>query len=161
MNKRKLSDTVKIGLGAALLSATAPITVPVGAVPLSFATLVILILSKVFGSWKSAAAVLVYLILGCVGLPVFSGFSGGVGVLAGPTGGFLAGYVLLAVIAGLWGGRAISMIFGILALYAVGITWYIAASDVNVWSTAALFAVLVPADCVKIAAAQLAGRRIK
>lgn len=161
MNKRKLSDLVKIGLGAALLSAVAPITVPIGGIPLSFATLVILILAKILGPWGSTGVVALYLILGCMGLPVFSGFSGGVGVLLGPTGGFLVGYVVLAVITGLGKGRAIPMILGTLVLYAIGIAWYIAVADVTVWSAVALCAVLLPADAVKIIAAQIAGRRIR
>lgn len=87
-------------LSAAALCVAAPFSLPVGPVPISLATLVIYLSLYLLGGRRTAAAVGVYLALGLVGLPVFSGFAGGPGRLLGPTGGYLLGYLPLALLAG-------------------------------------------------------------
>ncbi|MDR1089261.1 MAG: biotin transporter BioY [Coriobacteriales bacterium] len=74
------------------------ITVPLGPVPFTLQTLMVGIVVCLLPPAYSVAAVGGYLALGCLGLPVFSGLRGGIGVLAGPTGGFLAGFLLAAVV---------------------------------------------------------------
>ena len=158
-NKEKLQSITKIGLAAAMLCVLAPVSIPIGDVPLSLATLVILVTAGILGSAKTTAAVAVYLILGCVGLPVFSGFAGGIGRLLGPTGGFLIGYIPLALIAGR--GKILPMILGCAAMYTAGTVWYIFWADVTPW-TAMLVCVVpyLPAEAVKIAVAAAAVKRI-
>ena len=86
MNKtRKL---VYIALGAAFIAVCAWITIP-GPVPFTMQTMAVVAVAALFGSWQGCTAVLVYLILGAVGAPVFHGFQGGAQVLVGPTGGYL------------------------------------------------------------------------
>jgi biotin transport system substrate-specific component len=87
---------------AAALCIIAPFSVPIGPVPISLATLVVYLAAYVLGWKMGAVSVLIYLLIGTVGLPVFSGFSGGFAKLAGPTGGYLIGYVPLALISGLF-----------------------------------------------------------
>ncbi len=161
-NKRQLRTVTQTGLAAAMLCVLAPIAVPVGDVPLSLGTLVILIAAGMLGSWRTLAAVAVYLVLGAVGLPVFSGFTGGFGRLLGPTGGFLIGYLPLALIVGTGKGKVVPMIVGNFALYAVGMVWYMFYADVPVWTALAVCVLpYLPLDAVKLAAAAMAVRRIK
>ena len=93
---------VQIALFSGILCIVAPFTIPVpmSPVPLSLATFVVYLAGALLGAKQGTAGVLVYLLLGAVGLPVFSGFSGGIGVLFGPTGGYLMGYLLCAAIVG-------------------------------------------------------------
>ncbi len=162
MNNKRSRALTATGLAAALLCVLSPIAIPMGDVPLSLGTLVILVSAAVLGPWRSAAAVAVYLVLGCVGLPVFSGFTGGVGRILGPTGGFLVGYIVLAVIAGLGKGKIVPMVIGTLALYAIGTLWYTVYADVPPW-TALTVCVMpcLPLDGVKIAVAAVVGKKIE
>lgn len=93
---------VRIALVTAVTCILAPLSIPLpfSPVPLSLTNLVLYISIFILG-WKSATiSYLVYLLLGTVGLPVFSGFAGGLGKLAGPTGGYLVGMIFLTVISG-------------------------------------------------------------
>ena len=85
------AQTCRIGAAVALLAVSAMVTVPLGPVPFTLQTLVLAMLPAILGGRGAVAAVGLYLLAGALGLPVFSGFSGGVGQLLGPTGGFLWG----------------------------------------------------------------------
>jgi biotin transport system substrate-specific component len=90
------------GLAIALLAVAAQIQLPIGPVPFTLQTLVLILLVLVLTPAESLAAVGGYLLLGAFGLPVFAGFKGGLGVLLGPTGGFLVGFFVgTLLIAGL------------------------------------------------------------
>ena len=138
MKKHKTKELVEIALFAALLCVISPFTLPVpgSPVPLSLATFGVYLAALLLGAKQSVLCVLVYLLLGMVGLPVFSGFSGGIGVLLGPTGGYLIGYVLCAVIVGLvidaatrvkrqFAQGVLAMILGTLACYLFGTVWFL------------------------------------
>ena len=86
---------------AALLAASAAISIPFGTVPATLQVLVLVLIALVMPRSWAAFAVAVYLLVGAVGLPVFSGMRGGLGVLAGPTGGYLFGF-LVGAPAGAW-----------------------------------------------------------
>ena len=93
-------QTCRIGISVALLAVSAAVTVPLGPVPLTLQTMVLALLPIALG-WRTATcSMALYLLLGAVGLPVFSGFSGGLGHLLGPTGGFLWGFLFLSFFAG-------------------------------------------------------------
>jgi biotin transport system substrate-specific component len=89
------------GLLAALLAASAVVAVPIGAVPLTLQTLVLVLVALTQRPKRAALSVGVYLAAGLVGLPVFSGMRGGFAVILGPTGGFLLGF-LAGAVAGAW-----------------------------------------------------------
>jgi biotin transport system substrate-specific component len=89
---------VLTGLSIALIAAGAFITVPLGPLPFTLQTMMLGIVVCLLPQTYSVAAVGGYLALGCLGLPVFSGMRGGIAVLAGPTGGFLVGFLLAALI---------------------------------------------------------------
>lgn len=124
---------------------------------------------------------LLYILLGCIGLPVFAGFSAGAGVLAGPTGGFIAGYVLCAALCGLSGRRAyasagrsayasgsasagrrvVLMCGGLLACYGCGLAWFMISSGSTLGAgLVACVLPFLPGDAVKIAAAALLAARL-
>lgn len=90
----KTQSIARIGISAALLAVSAWITLPAGPVPFTLQTLVLALLVTALKRSDAVAAVALYLLLGTIGLPVFSGFGAGIGVIVGPTGGFLWGFLL-------------------------------------------------------------------
>lgn len=107
MKKYKLQDLVFIAVMTAALCVIAPfsIPIPVSPVPISLATFVVYLSVYVLGQKKAAVSVVIYLLIGLVGVPVFSGFSGGPAKLLGPTGGYLIGYLFIALLGGWLVGR--------------------------------------------------------
>ena len=90
-----------IGLMTAITCILAPLSIPIGPVPISLTNFAIY-LSLYLLDWKKGTiSYILYLLLGLVGLPVFSGFTGGIGKLAGPTGGYIIGFIPMAIIAGI------------------------------------------------------------
>lgn len=83
-----------VGLTIAIMAVSAWVTVPLGPVPFTLQMFAITFAIVVLSPKEAIAAITGYLLLGAVGVPVFSGMRGGIGVLAGPTGGFLWGYLL-------------------------------------------------------------------
>ena len=101
MKKLKLYNQLVAALLAALLAVISPFSVPLGAIPLTLATLGVYLAAVIGGAGFGTLAVAVYLMLGAVGLPVFSGFIGGVQAFLAPTGGFLLGYLPCTVAIGI------------------------------------------------------------
>ena len=95
---------LKVVLGGLFLALAAPIelALPLGheVVPITLQSLIVLMLACLLGAWRSSLAMLLYLLLGALGLPVFANGGAGLGHLLGPTGGFLFGFVLVAWLAG-------------------------------------------------------------
>ena len=104
MKKMSVKEMCLAALMAAVLCVVGPFSIPVGPIPLSLATLVIYLTAYILG-WKlGVVSVLIYLLVGILGVPVFSAGRSGIGVIAGPTGGYLIGYLLLVLICGLFVG---------------------------------------------------------
>lgn len=100
--KSKVQKTVMVGVFAALLAVLSLVSIPLpSGVPVTLQTFAVALCGYVLGPRLGALSVGVYLALGAVGLPVFAGFSGGVGVFAGMTGGYLWGFLFLALLCGL------------------------------------------------------------
>ncbi len=115
----------------ALLCIAGPLTLPIGPVPVSLVSAAVMLAALLLGPGQAVACVAGYLLLGAAGAPVFSGFTGGAGMLIGPTGGFLLGYLPLAAIGGAICARcrsrwlqAAGLALGMLSLYALGAAWY-------------------------------------
>ena len=100
MKSRKLTiyQITFMALMAAVTCILGPLSVPIGQVPISLTNLVIYFTVYVLGAWAGTGSYCIYLILGAVGLPIFSGFAGGLGKLLGPTGGYLVGFIFMAYI---------------------------------------------------------------
>ena len=102
----KVKDMTITAVMAALICIAGPLVVPVGPVPLSLATFAVYLAGAVLGKKRGTIAAGLYLVIGIIGVPVFSGFSGGFQKLAGVTGGYLVGYLPCAFLAGLGAERA-------------------------------------------------------
>ena len=125
----QLRMTVYASLSAALIAAGAYIAVPVGPVPIVLQNMFVLLAGLLLGSRWGLSAVAVYLLAGAFGLPVFAGGAGGIGRFAGPTGGYLIGYLPAVFIAGLFARHdktvldVFAMILASVVVYAMGVTW--------------------------------------
>lgn len=170
----KLLDLCYIALMAAVISVCAWITVPVSTVPFTMQTFGIFAALGLLGGRRGTAAVLVYLLLGFAGVPVFAGFTGGAGKLLGVTGGYLLGFLLSALV--YWAVTArfgaklpvafAAMVLGLLVCYAFGSAWFLylyVAGGKAITLAGVLGICVVPyviPDLVKIAVALLLVKRV-
>lgn len=156
-----LRAVILIALGSALLALSAKVNVPLPYVPMTLQTLVVLMIGVAYGWRLGVATILAYLAEGAAGLPVFAGPIGGVAVLLGPTGGYLAGFVVAALITGWlsergWDASAwrlfAAMIIGHGFILAMGFAWLAFGMKLGV-SKAWLVGVLpfIPGSVVKSA----------
>lgn len=99
--KSTIYEITTCGLFAALMCIFGPMSVPIGPIPISLTNLVIYLAVYLLATRGTVISYVIYLLIGLVGLPVFSGYAGGLGKIAGPTGGYLIGFVLIALIAGI------------------------------------------------------------
>ena len=160
----------RTALLCALLCVLSVITVPIGAVPVTLGILGILLCGMLLPPGHASSAVLGYLLLGAVGLPVFSSMQGGVGILFGLTGGFLWGYLPAALILSFVSCRPKSTIIkricaGLLSLllcYACGTVQFLFLTESSL-SAALIACVLpfVPFDLCKLAAALYLSHRFR
>ncbi len=155
---------------AAIICVLSPIAINIGPIPLSFGTLAIYIASSLIDTKHGVAAVVVFVALGAFGVPVFTNWTGGFGRIAGPTGGYIIGYIPMSFIIGFMIDRLdkhvwaypVAMVAGTAALYAFGTVWYMIQSGVDFG--AALLACVVPfliGDSIKIAASTLLCFRLR
>lgn len=131
--RSKTYDLVYISILVVLITVCSWISIPL-TVPVTLQTFGVFTAVGLLGGKRGTLAVLVYILMGAIGIPVFSGFTGGIGILAGTTGGYIAGFLFSALI--MWGmeklfGRSIlvltgSMVLGLLVCYAVGTLWFMA-----------------------------------
>ena len=133
--KSKAYDLVLIALFAALMALCAWVTVPY-AVPFTMQTFGVFLALLLLGGKRGTICMAVYLLLGAVGLPVFSGFRGGGGALVGSTGGYLVGFIVSALLMWALSGfarksrwtLASSMALSLAACYAFGTAWFVIVS---------------------------------
>ena len=98
MNKSTTYNLILSALGAALITVGAFISLTVMAVPFTLQTLMIFAVLMTIGGKRGLVSIVCYILLGAVGLPVFSGFKGGISVLMGPTGGFIIGFIVMGIV---------------------------------------------------------------
>lgn len=158
-----------IGVMTAITCILAPLSIPIGPVPISLTNLVIYFTLYILGMKKGTCSYVIYLLIGLIGVPVFSGFSSGPAKLFGPTGGYLIGFILMALIAGYFIERFISkwylcligMLLGTMVCYLLGTLWL--AYQMNLSLKAALWAGVIPfipGDFIKMILAMLVGPQI-
>ena len=129
--KMRTVDMAYIAMFAVVMAVCAWISIP-AAVPFTLQTLGVFLAVGMLGGKRGTLAVLIYLLLGAVGMPVFAGFNGGLGYMLGSTGGYIVGFLLSALT--MWGfeaalGRktwvlAVSMVLGLAVCYAFGTAWF-------------------------------------
>jgi len=166
MQRSRTRSIAFCGLSIALLAVSAMIAIPLGPVPFTLQTAILVLIICVLTPREAILTVAGYLVLGGVGLPIFSGMRGGIGVLAGPTGGFLVGFLvgtavgvlLHSLIVERTGHALLADIVGAVALlvcsYALGLGWLMVQAHLGL--VPALMVAVVPfvvPDIVKAAVA--------
>lgn len=167
----KTYKLTSIGLFTAILCIFGPIAIilPFSPIPLSLGTLGVLLACLILGPKNGLLCTSLYLLLGFVGLPVFTGFTGGVGKLLGPSGGYLIGYLLLALIGGALAHRwkknvflqVLGLFTGMLLCYLFGSLWLAFQANLNL-PNALLIGVVpyIPFDIIKISVALALARAV-
>lgn len=171
-NKRKRMATktmVMTGLCAALTAVMSQIAIPLpSGVPVTLQTFAVALAGSVLG-WKAGGiSTAVYILMGCVGMPVFSNFSGGLGIIAGKTGGFIMGFLFMSMLCGVGAkqkSRVLGIGFGMLGLVIVHLLGILQFSVLTgMKPLQASFLVSLPyliKDAASVAGAYFAGKRIR
>ncbi len=172
--RSKTYDMVYIAVFTVLIAVCSWISIP-AAVPFTLQTFAIFLAVTVLGGKRGTLAAVVYILLGITGIPVFAGFTGGVHILAGNTGGYIIGFIFSALVMWameamlgkkLWV-QALSMIIGLALCYAFGTIWFMVVYTRNAGAVG-LVTVLgwcvipfVIPDLIKVALALAMGKRLK
>ena len=177
----KTTYLVLCGLFAALMAVCSYIMIPLpfSPVPVNLGTLGVFLTAGLLGSKYGALSVAVYMLLGAAGLPVFAGFQAGFGVLAGPTGGFIWGYLAAVFLIGMIldssrisfspakrAGSAVlcisTMAAGNLICYLLGTCWFMILMGVDLWAALTACVIpFIPGDIIKILAASWLVQRLR
>jgi biotin transport system substrate-specific component len=165
--ERKLAYVALFAALIAVLTLVPAITLPFG-VPITAQSLGVMLCGTVLGARLGGLAALLYVVLGLIGLPIFSGGAGGFGVLAGPTAGFIIGFPVAAFVAGLivetWrvqiglSALAGALIGGIAVLYAIGIVGLSVNAGLTLQQSTVAMLPFVPGDLLKAVLAALITR---
>lgn len=156
----KIKEITITAIFSAVLCVLSVISVPIGAIPVSLATFGVMIIGSFLNIKCAVVSVLVYIMLGCVGLPVFSSFGSGLGVILGANGGYIMAYPLMsAVIAAIAQKNKkhrkstllFSYIISHLICYLFGAAWYSIVAQVPFYTAVSVAAIpFILADSVKI-----------
>lgn len=168
--KSRTYEMASVGVMTALMCVLGPLAVPIGAVPITLTNLVVYLAVYLLGGKWGTISYGIYLVLGICGLPVFSGGTGGLAKLAGPTGGYLVGFVFMALITGLVIERVkyqvvisiIGMIVATMVAYLFGTVWFVLQAGCTVAYAlgVCVFPFLI-GDFVKIIFAAVFGRGLR
>lgn len=138
-------DLTIIAIFTALMGVLSPIAIPlVGGVDISLATLAVMLIAVLLKAKKSVMVVCLYIVLAFIGAPVLAGFASGAAILFGKTGGYIFGYIPLALITALFSSRAeklsrpynyiltfAGMVIGTVVLYALGTAWFMYVTEID------------------------------
>ena len=171
MSKTNIRQMTLISLFAALTAMGAFISIPLYPVPLTLQTLFTLLAAMTLGSVMATSSQIIYVMLGVIGLPVFAGFKAGIGILFGPTGGFLFGFIISACVIGkIIEAKKEKNIFyyllagliGTLIIYIIGITQLSLVTGIGVKKAlmVGMFPFL-PGDILKIIAASFIASKLR
>lgn len=170
----KVLDLVYVSIGAALIAICSWISIPT-AVPFTLQTFAVFFVLTLLGGERGTLATLVYIILGAVGVPVFAGFSGGIGVLFGSTGGYILGFLFMGLIyillTRVFGKsnvvKIISLVLGLIVCYAFGTVWFMHVyirntGDIGVLAVLSwcVFPFIIP-DLLKMVLAFIVAKRVE
>ena len=167
----QLKRIIKISVCTSVICVIAPLSIvtPFSIVPISLSTLIIYTVLIILGGLDGTVSVVLYILLGMCGLPVFSGYSGGIAKVLGPTGGYIIGYIFMSFISGIFIDKnthmikiIFGMIFGTIILYVFGTFWLMFQTKLTF--VEALFAGVIPfilGDIIKIILAYFIGIKLK
>jgi biotin transport system substrate-specific component len=162
LKKSSTYNYVLAAFGAAIIAVLAQVTIPLPLIPITGQTLAVGLVVTILGTRLGTLSVLIYILLGAASLPVFSGMSGGIGILIGPTGGYIIGFLVSAIIMGLYLDKfgitifqaIIANVIGMVVTLAFGTAWLKIVGDLT-W-TAAFMGGAAPFIIVGIVKAVLA-----
>ena len=170
----KVLDMVYIAISAALIAICSWISIPT-AVPFTLQTFAVFFVLLLLGGERGTIATLVYVLLGAVGVPVFAGFSGGIGILLGSTGGYIIGFLFVGLIYILFEKffkkntvmKIVALVLGLAVCYAFGTAWFMHVYIKNSGEVGLLtvlgwcvFPFIIP-DLIKMALAVVVAKRIE
>ena len=164
MRSSKIQTMARCALSACLMALCAWITIP-GPVPFTMQTFGLFLTLMLLGGKQGCLAIGTYLLMGLCGLPVFSGFQGGIGALAGPTGGYLFGFMSTCLLYWLLTKLGVPSLPALLAGYlgccCLGTVWYLAVFGGSFRSVISVCVVpfLIP-DAIKLVLAHSVGKRL-
>ncbi len=172
ITEKKISvyEMTVMALMTAVTCILAPMSIPIGTIPVTLTNLVLCFSVILLGKKKATISFLIYLLIGAVGVPVFSGFTGGIGKMVGPTGGYLIGFLFLTWIGGIFTERhpgkplwyAVGMILGTVCIYIFGTIWYMILMKTEFWYALSVCVFpFVIFDALKILAACTVGETIR
>lgn len=165
-----IKTMTKIALMTAVTCILAPLSIPIGPIPVSFTNLAVYLAVYIIGTKYAVYSYIIYYLLGIVGLPVFSGFTGGIGKAVGPTGGCLIGFIFMAIICGIFIDKfknsrlmqLLGMILGTIVVYVLGTLWYsVSMKESLIASFMVCVAPFIVVDLVKMVIAMYLGGEIK
>ena len=142
-----------ISLFSAILCTLSPIAFPIGSVPVTLSVFAIFITALVLPSRDAVISTIIYLLLGCVGLPVFSGFRGGISIIFGATGGFLWSYPFMAFIISIVKSknRIIALALSLMFCYIAGIIQLKQITGITLYSAILAGSLpFIPFDIIKL-----------
>ena len=167
--RTKTYNIILCGLMAAILCVLAPMAIPT-TIPITLGTFVIFIMTYILDYKYSFVSCMIYILLGIVGLPVFSGYQGGIGKIIGPTGGYVVGYLFIALICGyvnnrFWNSRLIQvagMLAGLAICYALGTLWFAYQQNISIYESIVICVFpFIIGDVLKIAGALIVGNMLR
>lgn len=173
MTRNKTLDMVYIAMGAVVITICSWISIPMP-VPFTMQTFAVFSVVGLLGGKRGTAAIIVYILLGTIGIPVFAGFTSGIGILLGTTGGYIVGFVGTALL--MWrmekisGNRSVilagSMLLGLFVCYLFGTVWFMEVYGKTMGSVGlatvlgwCVLPFIIP-DLIKIALAVVLTRRL-
>ncbi len=172
--KMKTLDLVYIAIGAAIITVCSWISIPL-TVPFTLQTFAVFAALLILGGYRGTIAIIVYVLMGAVGLPVFSGFSGGLAKLLGNTGGYIVGFIFMgliySVMTGFFGEKLYvemaALVIGLVVCYAFGTAWFMYVYAKNTGAVGIMsvlswcvFPFIIP-DIVKMAVAFVISGRVR
>ena len=131
VNRSRTYDVAYIGIFTALIAICSWISIP-AAIPFSLQTFAVFLAVSVLGGKRGTLAVVVYVLMGAIGIPVFAEFTGGIGIILRNTGGYIVGFIFSALsmwlMESLFGRKlwvqGIAMVLGLIVCYAFGTAWF-------------------------------------
>lgn len=163
MKKTRTKEFCMAGLLAACTAVLAQIVIPIGPVPFNLAVFGAFLAGMLLSPGMAVLSMATYWLMAAIGLPVMAGLQGGLGAVLSPTGGYMAGYLLLAGCTALVAERPMpmrlaGMALGLVLCYTLGTVWFICATGTALPAALAMCVLpFIPADVAKgIAAAWLA-----
>ena len=168
--KFNIKELLVLALMTAVMAVLSPISIPIGPVPISLGTFAVCLTVAVLGRKMGTVSSLLYLLLGLIGLPVFSNYGAGLGKLLGPTGGYLFGMLFLSAVGGFGlehfpGLFAVQYFFFLLWIalcYLFGTLWLAKVLSLDIAKAVSLGVLpfIIP-DCIKVFIALKLGKRLR